>query len=59
MSAGLDLTDRLSVLGGVQLGIHTGAANADSPLFEDEVTASAFLGVSYSLFQSQRRVPSR
>lgn len=59
VGASLDVSERLSVLGGVQLSVHSSAANAGSPLFEDEVTVGAFLGLSYSLFRSERTVARR
>lgn len=49
------LTDRLRVIGGVGLTVLSGAANRASPLFEDEVNASVFVGLTFSLFQSGRR----
>ena len=59
---GYELTERLRVFAGTELGFHSGAANEDSPLFEEEVTASVFLGFAYRLFESERQVlrdPSR
>lgn len=55
----VELTDRLDLFLGGEVGLYAGAANADSPLFEEEVGASVFLGLAYSLFQSERRVPRR
>lgn len=57
LAAGYEVNDRVSVFGGLRLALHEGAANDDSPLFEDEIGVSAFLGVSYAIFQSQRVVP--
>ena len=58
VTAGLDyeLTERLRVFTGTEVGFYSGAANEDSPLFEEEVTASVFLGFAYRLFESERRV---
>jgi len=50
------LTDRLRLRGGASVTLHAGAANADSPLYREDVTASAFLGFTYTLFQSRRSV---
>lgn len=50
------ITDRLNVWGGGGLGLYSGAANQNSPLFEENLTGYAYLGVSFKLFQSRRRV---
>ena len=42
-------------LGGTRLGIHTGATNHDSPLFEDELNVSVFTAFFWSIFQSEER----
>ncbi len=52
----LPVTDRFRMFGGVGIGYYGGAANTDSPLFEDELNGYAFLGASFTLFQSERRV---
>jgi hypothetical protein len=49
------LNDRARFIAGAGVTVLGGAANRDSPLFDDEVNASAFVGVTYSLFQSKRR----
>ncbi len=49
------LSDRTNVIGGARLSIMAGAKNEDSPLFKDDITASAFVGLTYSLFQAKRR----
>jgi len=51
------LTDRWTLFGGVDLSLHHGAANADSPLFEDRFGASTFIGATYAFKQSEKRVP--
>jgi outer membrane scaffolding protein for murein synthesis (MipA/OmpV family) len=40
---------------GSRLGVHSGATNDDSPLFEDEVTVSVFTAFFWSIFQSEER----
>ncbi|MCR9257609.1 MAG: MipA/OmpV family protein [Alphaproteobacteria bacterium] len=56
---GMEITTRLTLFTGAEVGIYAGAANSDSPLFEDEFTAAAFLGFSYALYQSDTRVTRR
>lgn len=55
LSGRYPINDRLRLIAGGGLTILTGAANADSPLHADDVNASAFVGVTYSLYQSKRR----
>ncbi|MEM6491617.1 MAG: MipA/OmpV family protein, partial [Pseudomonadota bacterium] len=57
VAAGFELTDRWSLFVGSELGIYAGAANRDSALFQDELNLSGFIGFSYTLFESERRVP--
>jgi len=59
VGVGFQVTPRLSLFTGAEIGIYAGAANADSPLFEDEITGSAFFGFSYALYQSDARVTRR
>lgn len=56
---GYEVTERFSVFAGGEVGLYAGSANADSPLFEDEVTGSVLFGASYSFFQSEARAPRR
>jgi outer membrane scaffolding protein for murein synthesis (MipA/OmpV family) len=53
VSKRFDKSIRLIV--GTRLGIHSGAANADSPLFKDELTASVFTAFAWTFFQSEER----
>lgn len=55
LSARYPLTDRMRLVGGLGVTVLTGAANDASPLFDEKVNASAFFGVTYSLYQSKRR----
>ena len=50
------ITENIRVFGGVQLGYFEGAANEDSPLFRDELTVGAGIGLVWSFFQSEQRV---
>lgn len=49
------LTDRIQVFGFGQVGLHSGSANRDSPLFREETNLSGGLGLSIRLFESERR----
>lgn len=51
-----EITDRLQLFAGTGLGFYEGAENEDSPLFEEDVTAAAFLGFAYTLRRSERMV---
>lgn len=59
VSLSRDLSRRLSAFAGVIVSSHAGAANADSPLFEEELTGSAFAGLVVRLGESRRRVAAR
>lgn len=59
VSLSYDLTPRFTAFGGLSAASHTGAANADSPLFERDLTGAAFFGVAVILSESQRRVARR
>jgi outer membrane scaffolding protein for murein synthesis (MipA/OmpV family) len=50
------LTNRFKLLIGANLHYHGGAANEDSPLFSEDVTAAAGLGLIWSFYQSDRKV---
>jgi outer membrane scaffolding protein for murein synthesis (MipA/OmpV family) len=50
------LSERLSLWGGVGVGIWSGARNRASPLHAQDVTGQAFLGFSYTLARSERMV---
>lgn len=39
---------------GTRLGIHNGATNDDSPLFNDEINTSVFMAFFWSIFQSDK-----
>ncbi|MEO1776850.1 MAG: MipA/OmpV family protein [Pseudomonadota bacterium] len=56
---GYELTERIDLFASLRLALYSGAANADSPLFEDAFNASGFVSFTYSIFQSERRVPRR
>ena len=51
------LTDRLDVFAGTQLSFHGGASNSDSPLFRDRFNAAIGIGLTWSLYESETRVP--
>ncbi len=57
LSAGL--TDRIRLFGGTQFGFWGGSANEDSPLHENDFSAAFFTGLSWRIFESERRVPER
>lgn len=61
--AGLAVTARLNprtqVFGGVAAGLYEGAANTDSPLHRAGVNGRAFLGLTFSFYQSRTRAPAR
>ncbi|MFM2044626.1 MAG: hypothetical protein RLY86_3202 [Pseudomonadota bacterium] len=49
-------TDQLTLYAGAQVGIYSGAANKDSPLFREDLTAGILAGFTWSFWQSERRV---
>ena len=55
-SAGMsfNVTDRIRLFGGVQLGYWAGAENADSPLHRTDVSYTVGGGVRWSIWQSDR-----
>lgn len=52
-SLGYSITENLSGFVSTGLDIHTGAANEDSPLFEEDITGSFALGFAYSFYKSE------
>lgn len=50
------VSERLTLYAGAQLGLYSGAENADSPLFREEFTAGVLAGFTWSFWQSERRV---
>lgn len=52
------ITGRLRAFAGGQIGYFGGAANADSPLFEEEVNYSVGFGLNWTLYESERRTRS-
>lgn len=54
----LPLTERVAVVAGGRVESFHGARNDDSPLFRRDWNLSLALGVSWSLYQSERRVDS-
>ena len=48
------LSKRLRLFVGTQIGMHHGASNRDSPLFEDELNLSVFSAFSWTFFHSER-----
>lgn len=59
VSLSYDLTPRITAFGGVSASSHAGAANTDSPLFEEDLTGAAFFGLAVILTESDRRVARR
>lgn len=51
-----EITDRLTGFAGSEIGLYSGAANEDSPLFRETTAASLFFGLAYTLAESRRRV---
>lgn len=49
-------TDNLQVFAALGIGLHEGAANRDSPLFEDNVTTGIALGLAWALKTSKDSV---
>lgn len=49
-------TERFQVFAALGLGVHTGAANRDSALFENNVTTGIALGVAWTIKASKNRV---
>lgn len=54
LSVRYPLTNRLQLIGGVGLSVHTGAANRKSPLFANDMNGSAFVGLTFSFLHSRR-----
>lgn len=50
------ITENIRVFGGVQVGYFEGAANEDSPLFRDDLTVGAGIGLIWTFFQSKQLV---
>lgn len=57
LSLGYELTEPIGLFASLEVAAYAGAANEDSPLFADAINASGFLSITYSIFQSERRVP--
>ncbi len=55
LSARLPLTNRVRILGAVQVGYYAGATNEESPLFRDQVNVGAGLAMTWAIFQSKRQ----
>lgn len=53
------VNDRLSLFGGGRLDGFWGATNDASPLYKEDVNLSLIAGFSFSLYQSEARVPAR
>ena len=51
------VTDRLDVFAGSQLSFYDGAANTDSPLLRDRFNWAIGFGLTWSLHESETRVP--
>lgn len=51
------LTDTVRLYGGTQFGVYAGSANDDSPLHTSDYGLSVQAGLSWSLWQSEARVP--
>jgi len=50
------ITERIKLFGGTRIGLWTGSANDDSPLFRDEVTYAVGGGLRLTFFASDRKV---
>ena len=50
------VTERVRVFGGTQIGIWSGSANEDSPLFRDETTLAVGGGLRWTFLASEERV---
>lgn len=48
------LSKRIKIFGRAGMGLHYGASNDASPLYREDVTYSAGLGLSYSFWQSEQ-----
>lgn len=51
------VTDRVDVFAGSQMSFHGGAANTDSPLFRDRFNWAIGFALTWSLHESETRVP--
>lgn len=56
LSASRALTPHVRLFLGTRFDLYTGAANADSPLFRSDTGYGAFVGFTWSILQSERRV---
>ncbi|WP_161863372.1 MipA/OmpV family protein [Algicella marina] len=56
LGVSLPLSDRFRLFGGLGLGYYAGAANTDSPLYEEDLNGYVFFGGSVTLFESRRKV---
>lgn len=54
---GMPVYDRVRAFVGGSLGYYGGAANEDSPLFRDEVNFAGGIGLTWSFYHSDERVP--
>lgn len=52
------VNDRLLVFGAAQIGYYGGSVNEDSPLFREKTNLSVGMGLRWSFWQSETRVPA-
>lgn len=55
LSAGYQASERVRLFAAVQVGVFSGSANEDSPLFRDDVNAGVFVGLAWTLWESETR----
>jgi outer membrane scaffolding protein for murein synthesis (MipA/OmpV family) len=55
----IPVNPQLRLFGGFDVEFYDGSANRDSPLFKDEMGYSGGLGLVYTFFESDERVPQR
>ena len=55
----IPVNPQLRLFGGFDVEFYDGSANQDSPLFKDEMGYSGGLGLVYTFFESDERVPRR
>lgn len=53
-----DVSERVRVFAGTQIGYFGGAANEDSPLFRDKWNVGVGVGLTWSFWQSDTKVPA-
>lgn len=53
------VTDNFLIFAGLDVEFYSGNANEDSPLFKEDMAVSGGIGLVYTFFESEKRVPRR